>query len=94
MAAMGLAQVANLELNSVSILQAHTVTLPISVNVVPQNVTRDRVPDADEIKSFTRAFHDLERRETGYTSRKLSADWAEKSRGYRDREQGGEWEST
>ncbi len=46
MAGLGLAQVAHLELSYVSIpaLQAHTVTLPISVNVVPQDVARGRVP--------------------------------------------------
>ncbi len=48
MAGLGLAQVAHLELAYVSIpeLQAHTVALPISVNVVPQDVARGRVPDA------------------------------------------------
>ena len=49
MAGLGLAQAAHLELTYVSIpdLQAHTVTLPISVNVVPQDVARGRVPDAE-----------------------------------------------
>jgi Ca-activated chloride channel family protein len=133
---------------SIPDLQAHTVTLPISVNVVPQDVARGRVPDAEvqreklildaqaskrkseealrrgdidgarrdltatmdsltdatslnpapeldeEIDFLTATLHDLDRREAGYSSRKLSSDRAKKSRGYRDRKQGGEWEST
>lgn len=150
MAGLGLTQVAHLELNFVSIpdLRAHTVTLPISVNVVPQDVARGRVPDAEvqreklildaqaskqkseealrhgdtdtasasllstraslmdatamtpdplldeEINFLTGALDDLARRDADYTSRKLSSDRTKKSRGYRDRKQGGEWEST
>ncbi|MBK6763041.1 MAG: VWA domain-containing protein [Micrococcales bacterium] len=47
MAALGLAQVAQLHLNYVSVpdLQAHTVTIPVSVNVVPGDVAKGRVPD-------------------------------------------------
>lgn len=48
MPALGLAQVAEFELSYVAIpeLEAFTVTLPISVNVVPQDIARGRVPDA------------------------------------------------
>lgn len=149
MAGLGLAQVAHLELSYVSIpdLQAHTVTLPISVNVVPQDVARGRVPDAEvqreklildaqsakrkseealragdidearsslmgtrallsdamalapdpdlleEIDFLTDSLMDLEHRDSGYTSRKLSSDRTKKSRGYRGRTQGGEFPS-
>jgi Ca-activated chloride channel homolog len=150
MAGLGLAQAAHLELTYVSIpdLQAHTVTLPISVNVVPQDVARGRVPDAEvqreklildaqaakrkseealrrgdidgarrgltatmvslteatsltpaleldeEIDFLTQSLRDLDRRDAMYTGKRLSADRTKKSRGYRDRKQGGEWEST
>lgn len=49
MPALGLAQVAEFELTYVAIpeLETFTVTLPISVNVVPQDVARGRVPDAE-----------------------------------------------
>lgn len=148
MAGLGLAQVATLQLNYVSIpaLHAHTVTLPISVNVVPEDVAKGRVPNAEvhkeklildaqaakrsseqalrrgdsdaakadldrsltsleqadqaasspelraEIEFMKDAIRDLEFREASYTSRKLSADRTKKSRGLRDRTQGGEWE--
>ncbi len=47
MAALGLAQVATLELHHVDLpgLVEHTVTLPISVNVVPGDEAAKRVPD-------------------------------------------------
>ena len=131
---------------SIPDLQAHTVTLPISVNVVPQDVARGRVPDAEvqreklildaqaskrkseealrrgdidgarrdltatmvsltdatslapapeldeEIDFLTQSLRDLDRRDAMYTGKKLSADRTKKSRGYRDRKQGGEWD--
>ena len=48
MPALGLAQVAEFELTYVAIpeLEAFTVTLPVSVNVVPLDIARGRVPDA------------------------------------------------
>lgn len=48
MPALGLAQVAEFELTYVAIpeLEALTVTLPVSVNVVPLDIARGRVPDA------------------------------------------------
>lgn len=48
MGRLGLAQVADLRLEFVSMadLQAHTVHLPVSVNVVPDDVAKGRVPDA------------------------------------------------
>ena len=148
MAALGLAQVAHLELTFVSIpdLLAHTVTLPISVNVVPQDLARGRVPDPEvqreklildaqsakrlsedalrrgdvesaraeltntvdrltqalrdqpdadvqeEIRFLRRSLSDLDRGDPEYTSKSLSADRTKKSRGYRDRKQGGEWD--
>lgn len=148
MAGLGLAQVAHLELNYVSVpdLHANTVTLPISVNVVPQDIARGRVPDAEvskeklildaqaskqsseqalrrgdidtarddlsrtlnalreaeslapaaelqaEIEFLVGSLNDLEYRDAAYTTRKLGADRAKKSRGYRERAQGGEWE--
>jgi len=47
MAALGLAQVAQLQLTYVSVpgLQAHTITIPVSINVVPGDVAAGRVPD-------------------------------------------------
>lgn len=47
MAALGLATVAELVLEFVAIpeLVSHTITLPVSVNVVPQDVAKGRVPD-------------------------------------------------
>lgn len=47
MAALGLAQISSLELTYVSIpdLVTHTVTLPVSVNVVPQDIADGRVPN-------------------------------------------------
>jgi Ca-activated chloride channel family protein len=47
--ALGLATVAEFVLQYVSLpkLEAHTVTLPISVNVVPHDVARGRLPDPD-----------------------------------------------
>jgi Ca-activated chloride channel family protein len=47
MAALGLAQVATLTLNYVELpsLTQHTVTVPVSVNVVPFDVAQGRVPD-------------------------------------------------
>lgn len=49
MAALGLAQIAELVMTYVSIpeLVTHTVTLPISVNVVPQDIAKGRVPNPD-----------------------------------------------
>ena len=49
MAALGLAQIADLVLTYVSIpeLVTHTVTLPISVNVVPQDIAKGRVPNPE-----------------------------------------------
>ena len=49
MAGLGLATVAEFVLEFVSIpdLVSHTVTLPVSVNVVPQDVAKGRVPDAE-----------------------------------------------
>ena len=49
MAGLGLATVAELILEFVSIpeLISHTVTLPVSVNVVPQDVAQGRVPDPE-----------------------------------------------
>ena len=48
-AALGLAQVADLTLTYVGLpaLHQHTVTLPVSVNVVPADVAAGRVPAAD-----------------------------------------------
>lgn len=48
MAGLGLAQVASCEFNFVSVpeLQAHKITVPISVNVVPQDIAKGRVPNA------------------------------------------------
>ena len=48
MAALGLAQIATLELQYVELpgLVEHTITLPISVNVVPGDEAANRVPDA------------------------------------------------
>ena len=45
MAALGLQQVATLTLTYVELatLEQHTVTLPVSVNVVPQDVAKGRV---------------------------------------------------
>lgn len=47
MPALGLAQVAELEMSYVSVtdLRAHTISAPISVNVVPADVAAGRVPD-------------------------------------------------
>lgn len=47
LADLGLAQVATFELSYVSIpqLESHTVTLPVSVNVVPKDVAAGRVAD-------------------------------------------------
>ena len=49
MAALGLAQIADLTLTFVQLpeLEQHTVTLPVSVNVVPADVAAGRVPAAD-----------------------------------------------
>jgi Ca-activated chloride channel homolog len=49
MAALGLAQVADLTLTYVELpaLEQHTVTLPVSVNVVPADVAAGRVPSAE-----------------------------------------------
>ncbi len=49
MAALGLAKVADLTLTYVELpaLEQHTVTLPVSVNVVPADVAAGRVPSAD-----------------------------------------------
>ncbi len=49
MAGLGLAQVARFELTFVAIpeLEAHTITVPVSVNVVPQDVAKGRVPNAE-----------------------------------------------
>jgi Ca-activated chloride channel family protein len=49
MAALGLAQIASLALTYVSIpeLITHTVTLPVSVNVVPQDIAQGRVPNPE-----------------------------------------------
>ena len=46
MAALGLAQVATVTLTWVEIptLEEHTVTIPVSVNVVPADVAKGRVP--------------------------------------------------
>jgi len=48
LAALGTATVADLELSYTSLpdLQVHTVTLPVSINVVPGDEARGRVPDA------------------------------------------------
>ncbi len=48
MAALGLAIVAEFVLEFVSIpeLESHTITMPVSVNVVPLDVAKGRVPDA------------------------------------------------
>ncbi|WP_062516812.1 vWA domain-containing protein [Demequina gelatinilytica] len=47
MPALGLAEVASLELTYVELatLDQHTVTVPVNVNVVPADVARGRVPD-------------------------------------------------
>lgn len=49
MAALGLAQVAELTLTYVELpaLTQHTITLPVSVNVVPADVAANRVPTAE-----------------------------------------------
>ena len=49
MAALGLATVAEFVLEFVSIpeLESHTITMPVSVNVVPLDVAKGRVPDAN-----------------------------------------------
>ncbi|MGB8020825.1 MAG: VWA domain-containing protein [Candidatus Nanopelagicales bacterium] len=49
MAALGLAKAADLTLTYVELpaLEQHTVTLPVSVNVVPADVAAGRVPSAD-----------------------------------------------
>lgn len=148
MAALGLAQIAHLVLSYVSIpdLVAHTVTLPISVNVVPQDVAQGRVPNPEvlrekvlletqadkrhseqalrhgdeasarsqiarsiakleaaavsapspeidkEIAFLRRAAEELDERGARYTGKRLRADSVKKSRGYKSREQGGEWD--
>ena len=49
MAGLGLATVAEFVLEFVSIpeLESHTITMPVSVNVVPLDVAKGRVPDAE-----------------------------------------------
>ncbi len=147
MAALGLAQVAELRLTYFSVpdLQSHTVTVPVSVNVVPEDLAKGRIPDPivtrekllldvqsskrtseealrrgdvatarlqlgatlnrltealadapdvtldEEISFLTDSLADLEIRETTYLSKRLSTDRSKKSRGYRDRAQGGQW---
>ena len=150
MAALGLAQIATLTLAYVELatLEQHTVTLPVSVNVVPLDVARGRValPEVVREKLFLTAQHakrdveaalhsgDLDTARThltgveatlggqdpelldeqllaelqwlgrtrdmlnepqadidaAYMSRRVSADRARKSHGYKSRQQGGE----
>lgn len=144
MAALGLAQIAELVLTYVSTpdLVTHTVTLPISVNVVPQDIAKGRVPNPEvveervlletqvgkrhseeamrrgdeesarthiahsiakleaapspeidkEIGFLRRSLEELEQRGMRYTSKRLRADGVKKSRGYKSREQGGQWD--
>ena len=150
MAAIGLAQIATLALAYVELatLEQHTLTLPVSVNVVPLDVARGRVavPEVVREKLFLTAQHakrgveaalhsgDLDTARTrltdveailsghdpaqldeqllaelqwlgrtrdmlnepqagqdaAYLTRRVSADRARKSRGYKSRQQGGE----
>ena len=146
MAALGLAQVAELTLTYVELpaLTQHTVTLPVSVNVVPADVAAQRVPapevhreklllSAQQAKrasedALARGDYDTARAtldgaatalagmppaavddevaaeiawlhqtrdnltdwDANYTSKRLRAEANRKSRGYKNREQGGE----
>jgi Ca-activated chloride channel family protein len=146
MAGLGLAQVAELTLTYVELpaMEQHTVTLPVSVNVVPADVAAQRLPapevhreklllsaqqakraseDAlargdydgaratldgaaaalaampapalnDEVAAEIAWLHQtrdgLTDWDTGYTSKRLRAEANRKSRGYKNREQGGE----
>jgi Ca-activated chloride channel family protein len=146
MAGLGLAQVAELTLTYVELpaMEQHTVTLPVSVNVVPADVAAQRVPapevhreklllSAQQAKrasedALARGDYDTARTtldgaaaalaampepalndevaaeiawlhqtrdgltdwDTGYTSKRLRAEANRKSRGYKNREQGGE----
>jgi Ca-activated chloride channel family protein len=146
MAALGLAQVAELTLTYVELpaLTQHTVTLPVSVNVVPADVAAQRVPSPEvhreklllSAQAAKRASEDALARgdydtarttldgaavalaampgsaltdevaaeiawlhqtrdgltdwDTDYSSKRLRAEANRKSRGYKNREQGGE----
>jgi Ca-activated chloride channel family protein len=145
MAALGLAQIASLQLTYVGIpeLVTQMVTLPVSVNVVPQDVANGRLPNPEvqkervlletqaekrrteealrrgdddtargliagsiarlestapdpdvdaEIRFLQVTLTELDARGGGYTSKRLRADSSKKSRGYRTREQGGQFD--
>lgn len=146
MAALGLAKVADLTLTYVELpaLEQHTVTLPVSVNVVPADVAAGRLPApdvqrerlllsaqqakkateealahgdyeaasaslagaartfsaappqlmdqelADELDWLNATLNGLSDWDRAYTAKRLNADRRRKSRGYKNRQQGGE----